>query len=71
MSKMTELAKGSTRFRGTNIMSEKIVYTVWVGGTEISNCYMTKEDAESTAEMFIENGYTDVVIEEINNEDSI
>ena len=40
-------------------------FTVWVGGTEISDHYMTKEDAESTAEMFVQNGYTDVIVEEV------
>ena len=45
--------------------SSKPVYTVWVGGTEVNDYYMTKEYAESTAETFIADGYTDVIIEEI------
>ena len=45
--------------------SLKPVYTVWVGGTEVNDYYMTKEYAESTAKTFIADGYDDVIIEEI------
>jgi hypothetical protein len=40
-------------------------YTIWVGGTEVTDCYKTKEIAEAIAEEYISEGYDDVVIEEV------
>ena len=39
-------------------------YSVWVGGFEVNDYYMTKEDAEMLAFEYEEDGYDDVIIEE-------
>lgn len=43
-------------------------WTVWVGGIEVNDYFLSKEDAERLAEIYKNNGYTDVVIEEIKDE---
>ena len=43
-------------------------YTVWVGGIEVNDFLLSKEDADWLAEIYKKNGYTDVVVEEIKNE---
>ena len=40
-------------------------YTVWVGGGEMNDNYLTKKEAESLAANCIATGYDDVVIEEM------
>ena len=42
-------------------------YTVWVGGSEVSDCLLTKQDAEELASTYIEQGYTDVSVEKIED----
>jgi hypothetical protein len=44
-------------------MTEK--FTVWVGGVEVNDYYLTKKEAEWLAEEYREDGYDDVVIEEV------
>lgn len=41
-------------------------YTVWVGGIEVNDYYLTKEEAESLAFKYKDDGYDDVIIEKIN-----
>jgi hypothetical protein len=43
-------------------------YTVWVGGIEVNDFLLSKEDADWLAEIYRNNGYTDVVVEEIKDE---
>ena len=43
-------------------------YTVWVGGTEINDHYLTKQQASELTELYISMGYDDVTIEEIKND---
>lgn len=45
-------------------MEEKY-FTVWVGGFEVNNYYMTKEDAEKLAFEYEVDGYDDVAIEKV------
>lgn len=40
-------------------------YTVWVGGIEVNNFYLTREEASTIAEEYSNDGYEDVQIEEI------
>lgn len=40
-------------------------YTVWVGGVEVNDYYLTAEAAQTLANTYIENGYDDVVIENV------
>jgi len=42
-------------------MNEKI-YSVWVGGSEVNDVYLTKAEAEELADTYKEDGYDDVVI---------
>ena len=42
------------------------LYSLWVGGSEVNDYYLTKEQAEDLAEEYKEDGYDDVVIEEID-----
>ena len=37
-------------------------YSVWVGGAEVNDYYMTKENADKLAEQFLDDGYDDVVV---------
>lgn len=41
----------------------KDMYTVWVGGAEVSQHYLTYAEAVDLAKLFKEDGYTDVVVE--------
>lgn len=50
-------------------MSKK-VWTVWVGGGEVNNYYRTKEEAESLAQVWKDDGYTDVVVKAVKNPDT-
>jgi hypothetical protein len=40
-------------------------YTVWVGGVEVNDYYLTKEEANNLALEYKNNGYDDVIIEKI------
>ena len=40
-------------------------YSVWVGGSEVNNNYLTKKDAENLAKEFKDDGYEDVVVEKV------
>lgn len=42
-----------------------IKYTVWVGGTEVLDHYVDREKAEQTAKEFTDDGYDDVVIQQV------
>jgi len=42
-------------------------YTVWAGGTEVNDYYLTKEEAENLAEEYTYSGYDYVMIEEITD----
>ena len=53
----------------TNInweLAEEATYTVWVGGVEANDFYLTKDEAQAVADDFILEGYDDVYIEEKN-----
>jgi hypothetical protein len=41
-------------------------YTVWVGGTEVNDNYLTKQQAENLAFEYEQQGYDDVIVEQIN-----
>ena len=41
-------------------------YTVWVGGTEVNDYYLTKQQAENLAFEYEQQGYDDVFVEQIN-----
>jgi len=45
------------------IMTEQ--YTVWVGGGEVNDYLLSKDEAEALAKAYIDDGYDDVVIEKI------
>lgn len=40
-------------------------YVVWVGGSEVNDNYLSKEDAERLAEEYRADGYDDVIIEKV------
>lgn len=40
-----------------------LFYSVWVGGIEANDFYLSKNKALDLYEWYIENGYTDVCIE--------
>lgn len=44
-------------------MSEK--YTVWVGGVEVNDAYLNKQDAERLAKWYENADYDDIVVERI------
>ena len=40
----------------------KKVYSVWVGGGEVNDYYLTKKEAKRIAEAYKEDGYDDVAV---------
>lgn len=40
-------------------------YSVWVGGVEVNDYYLTKDNAEQLANDYINNNFIDVMIEEV------
>ena len=45
-------------------MGEEIKkYTVWVGGTEVTNNFITYAKAKEVYNNFLERGYDDIIIE--------
>jgi hypothetical protein len=44
----------------------KTMYCVWVGGVEVNDDYLTEKQAEALAETYKEDGYEDVVIQEVD-----
>ena len=41
-------------------------FTVWVGGTEVNDYYLTKVDALALSDDYLNDGYDDVIVENIN-----
>ena len=41
-------------------------FSVWVGGTEVNDQLLTREQAENLAFEYEDDGYDDVIIEEVN-----
>ena len=46
-------------------------YTVWVGGVEVNDYEMTLVDAEVLAEEYKEDGYDDVSVEKIGENNAV
>lgn len=44
---------------------DKKKYTVWVGGVEVNDEYLTKAEAERLRDGYIAEGYDDAVMEEV------
>ena len=49
-------------------MEEKC-YTVWVGGTEVNDYYLDRDGALRLAQLYIDDGYDDVNIEEVKEKE--
>jgi|TARA_B110000444_G_scaffold167757_1_gene156686 phosphotransferase system IIB component len=43
----------------------KSVYTVWVGGGEVNDHYVNLSEAKDIKQMYLDEGYDDVIIEEL------
>ena len=41
------------------------MFTVWVGGTEVNDYYVYYDEAKRLYDYYKEEGYTDVIVEEI------
>jgi prophage maintenance system killer protein len=52
------------RLKQLNMKNNK--YTVWVGSTEVNDNYLTKQQAENLAFEYEQQGYDDVIVEQIN-----
>ncbi len=46
-------------------MREGKKFTVWVGGVEVNDYYLTEDEAKELVEEYEMDGYDDVVMEEI------
>ena len=44
----------------------KVFYSVWVGGLEVNDHLLTKEEAYKVAQSYIDDGYEDVAITDYN-----
>jgi hypothetical protein len=44
------------------------IYSVWVGGVEVNNVLLTKDEANDLANMYKAKGYDDVVIDDYTEE---
>ena len=42
-----------------------LMWTIWVGGSEMSDYYVTKEKAEDIALQWRQAGYDDVIVQEL------
>ena len=42
-------------------------YTVWIGGVEYNDFYLTKSEAQALANDLIKQGFDDVQIEQVND----
>ena len=40
----------------------KIFYSIWVGGVEVNDHLLTREEADKMAQFYIDEGYDDVEI---------
>jgi hypothetical protein len=47
------------------VVNNSTRYTVWVGGTEVIDYEVTREEANEIARRYRENGYTDVAVQRI------
>lgn len=47
---------------------DKYEYTVWVGGDEVNDYYLTKDEAEALAQKYRNSDYTDVFVERVEGE---
>ena len=43
-------------------------YTVWVGGMEVNDHYLTKESALKLADEYLAEGYEDVSVEKVSQD---
>jgi hypothetical protein len=41
-------------------------YSIWIGGIEVNDYYLTKKEAKKLFKIYQEKGYTDIIIEKIN-----
>jgi hypothetical protein len=41
-------------------------YSVWVGGGEVNAHYLSKEKAQELADLYLSDGYDEVVIEKVS-----
>ena len=48
------------RKQNNNSMKKK--YSVWVGGVEVNDYYLSKNDADDLAKEYKDDGYDDVVV---------
>ena len=53
--------------KDTNSIPAK-TYTVWVGGTEVTDYLLTKKEAVALATVFIEDDYDDVCVFNVKEE---
>ena len=51
-----------TNDMSTQTIDNEKIYTVFVGGTEVNDYYLSQEEANQLAEEYREDGYTDVEI---------
>ena len=49
-------------FKNKKVNTPTKTYTVWVGGTEVTDYLLTKDEAMAIATVFIEDNYDDVCI---------
>ena len=42
-------------------------FTVWVGGTEVNDYLLTEVEALALADEYLDDGYDDVIVENIND----
>ena len=45
-------------------IDKEYFYSVWVGGVEVNNYLLTKEEAENLAQLWIDDGYDEVAIDD-------
>ncbi len=41
-------------------------WTVWVGGSEVNLCYLSQQQAQNMAQAWIDEGYDEVIVEEVS-----
>lgn len=59
------MEKAGDNKEGNRIMEEKL-FTVWVGGLEINDHYLTEQEAHRLANLYRNLGYEDIVLDRIH-----
>jgi hypothetical protein len=68
-SNMKNIKKIKSELNKKNKEISWVNYVVWVGGVEVNDSYLTKDEANELADKYRDDGYDDVIVEEVDIND--